>query len=56
MTYLSESVGEGGQMYYPFEDAFGGQVIPGLLKLVETDDFSKLRDIGIEVGTTKSLD
>jgi hypothetical protein len=56
MTYLSESVGEGGEMYYPFEEAFRGQVSPGLLKLVETDGFSKLRDIGIEVGTTKSLD
>jgi hypothetical protein len=56
MTYLSESVGEGDEMYYPFEEAFRGQVSPGLLKLVETDGFSKLRDIGIEVGTTKSLD
>jgi hypothetical protein len=26
------------------------------LKLVETDGFSKPHDIGIEVGTTKSLD
>jgi hypothetical protein len=56
MTYLSESVGEGGEMYYPFEEAFRGQASPGLLKLVETDGFSKIRDIGIEVGTTKSLD
>jgi hypothetical protein len=37
MTYLSESVGEGGEMYYPFEEAFHGQVSPGLLKVVETD-------------------
>jgi hypothetical protein len=43
-------------MYYSFEEAFHGQVSPGLLKLVETGGFSKLRDIGIEVGTTKSLD
>jgi hypothetical protein len=50
MTYMSESVGEGGEMYYPFEEAFCGQVSPGLLKLVETDGFAKLRDIGIEVG------
>jgi hypothetical protein len=56
MTYLSESVGEGDEMYYPFEEAFCGQVSPGLLKLVQTDGFAKLRDIGIEVGTTKSLD
>jgi hypothetical protein len=56
MTYMSESVGEGDDMYYPFEESFCGQVIPGLLNLVETDDFAKLRDIGIEVGTTKSLD
>jgi hypothetical protein len=56
MTYLSESVGEGDEMYYPFEEEFRGQVSPGLLKLVETDGFSKLHDIGIEVGTTKSLD
>jgi hypothetical protein len=50
MTYLSESVGEGDEMYYPFEEAFREQVSPGLLNLLE------LRDIGIEVGTTKSLD
>jgi hypothetical protein len=47
MTYLSESVGEGDHIYYPFEEAFREQVSPGLLKL---------RDIGIEVGTTHSLD
>jgi hypothetical protein len=52
MTYLSESVGEGDEMYYPFEEAFHEQVSPGLLKLLETDGFVKLRDIGIEVGTT----
>jgi hypothetical protein len=56
MTYLSESVGEGDEMYYPFEEAFRGQVSPILLKLVETDGFAKLRDIVIEVGTNKSLD
>jgi hypothetical protein len=57
MTYLSESVwGGGDEMYYPFEEAFREQVSPGLLKLLETDGFVKLRDIGIEVGTTKSLD
>jgi hypothetical protein len=42
-------------MYYPFEEVFREQVSPGLLKLLETDGFVKLRDIGIEVGTTKSL-
>jgi hypothetical protein len=56
MTYLSESVGEGDGMYYPFEEAFREEVSPVLLKLLETDGFAKLRDIGIEVGTTKSLD
>jgi hypothetical protein len=56
MNYLSESVGEGDDMYYPFEEAFREQVSPGLLKLLETDGFAKLRDIGIEVGTTNSLD
>jgi hypothetical protein len=56
MTYLSESVGEGDDIYYPFEEVFREQVSPGLLKLLETDGFAKLRDIGIEVGTTKSLD
>jgi hypothetical protein len=56
MTYLSESVGEGNEMYYPFGEAFREQVSPGLLKLLESDSFVKLRDIGIEVGTTKSLD
>jgi hypothetical protein len=52
MTYLSKSVGEGDEMYYPFEEAFREQISPGLLKLLETDGFEKLRDIGIEVGTT----
>jgi hypothetical protein len=42
--------------YYPFEEAFRGQVSPGLLTLLETDGFVKLRDIGIEIGTTKSID
>jgi hypothetical protein len=56
MTYLSESVGEGDEMYYPFEEAFREQVSPGLLKLLETDGFVKLRHIGIEVETAKSLD
>jgi hypothetical protein len=55
MNYLSESVGGGDEMYYPFEEAFHEQVRPGLLKLLETDGFVKLRDIGIKVGTTKSL-
>jgi hypothetical protein len=56
MTYLSESVGEGDDMYYPFEEAFREQASPVILKLLETDGFVKLRDIGIKVGTTKSLD
>jgi acetamidase/formamidase len=56
VTYLSESVGGGDDMYYPFEEAFREQVSPGLLKLLETDGFVKLRDIGIKVGTTKILD
>jgi hypothetical protein len=56
MTYFSESVGEGDKMYYPFEEAFREQVSPGILKLLETHGFVKLRDIGIEVGTTKSID
>jgi hypothetical protein len=56
MTYLSESVREGDDMCYPFEEAFREQDSPGLLKLLETDGFVKLRDIGIEVGTTKSID
>jgi hypothetical protein len=34
MTYLSESVGEGGEMYYPFEEAFREHVSPGILKLL----------------------
>jgi hypothetical protein len=49
MTYFNESVGEGDGMYYPFEEALLEQVSPGLLKLLETDGFVKLRDIGIEV-------
>jgi hypothetical protein len=56
MTYVSEIVREGDGMYYPFEEAFREQVIPSLLKLLETDGFVKLRYIGIYVGTTKSLD
>jgi hypothetical protein len=35
-TYLSESVGEGGELYYHFEEAFREQVSPGLLTLLET--------------------
>jgi hypothetical protein len=34
MTYLSESFGEGDEMYYPFEEAFREQVSPVLLKLL----------------------
>jgi hypothetical protein len=49
-------VGEGDEMYYPFEEAFIEQVSPSLLKLLETDGIVKLRDIGIEAGTTQSLD
>jgi hypothetical protein len=57
MTYLSKSMGEGAEiMNYPFEEEFREQVSPGILKLLEADGFVKLRDIGIEVGTTKSLD
>jgi hypothetical protein len=56
MTYLSESVGEGDEMYYPFEEEFRKEVSPGLLKLLETYAVVKLLDIGIEVGATKSLD
>jgi hypothetical protein len=56
ITYVSERVGEGDKMYYPFEEAFLEQGSPSLLKLLETDGFVRLRDIGIEVGTTKSLD
>jgi hypothetical protein len=43
-------------MYYPFEEVFHEQVSAGLLKLLETDGIVKLRDIGMEVGTTQSLD
>jgi hypothetical protein len=56
MTYLSKSVEEGDEMYNPFEEAFREQVSPGILKLLETDGLVKLRDIGIEVGTTQSID
>jgi hypothetical protein len=56
MTYLSESVGEGYEMYNPFEEAFLEQVSPNLATKLETEGFSKVRDIGIEVGTTKILD
>jgi hypothetical protein len=56
VTYLSESVGEGGELYYPFDEAFGEQVHPSIFTLLETDGFLKLRDIGVEIGTTKSLD
>jgi hypothetical protein len=56
INYLSESVGGGDEMYYPFEEAFREQVSPGLLKLLEPDGFVKPRDIGFEVGMTNSLD
>jgi hypothetical protein len=56
MNYLSGNVGEGGNLYYPFEESFHKEVSPNLATLLETDGFVKLRDIGIEIGTTKSLD
>jgi hypothetical protein len=56
MTYLFESVGEGDELHYPFEEAFCDQVSPSLSTLLETEGFLKLREIGIEIGTTKSLD
>jgi hypothetical protein len=34
MTYLSKSVGEGDERYYPFEEAFREQVSPGILTLL----------------------
>jgi hypothetical protein len=39
MTYLYESVGEGDELYYTFEEAFHKQVSPVLLTLLETDGF-----------------
>jgi hypothetical protein len=45
MTISSKSVGE-----------FRGQVSPSRLTLMKTDGFMKLNDIGILIGTTKSLD
>jgi hypothetical protein len=56
MVFLSESVGEGETMYYPFEVVFHKQVSPNLAVKIETECFAKIREIGIEVGTTKSLD
>ena len=56
MTYLSESVGEGDDLYYPFEEAFQGKISPSILTRLENDGFKQLRDIGIEVRTTLSLD
>jgi hypothetical protein len=32
MTYLSESVGEQDELYYPFEEAFREQVSPSLVE------------------------
>jgi hypothetical protein len=50
-------VGEGDELYYPFEEAFSEHVSPSLLNLLETDGFVKfLGDIGIDIGTTKSID
>jgi hypothetical protein len=56
MNYLSESVGEVDELYYPFDEAFRKQVNPGILTLMETDNFLKLHDSGIDIGTTKSPD
>jgi hypothetical protein len=56
MTHFSDSVGEGVELYYTFEVAFCKQVSPSLLTLLEYEGFLKLRGIGIEIGTTKSLD
>jgi hypothetical protein len=49
MNYLSGSVGEGVELYYPFEETFREQISPSLLEHLETDGFLKFRDIGIEV-------
>jgi hypothetical protein len=56
INYLSERVGEGDGLYYPFEEALREQVSPNLLTLLEKDGFMKIHDIGTELGTTKSLD
>ena len=56
MTYLSESVGEGDDLYYPFEEAFREKVSPKLMDHLEKGGFTELRDVGVEVGTTLSLD
>jgi hypothetical protein len=56
MTYLSDSVGEGNAVYYPFEEAFREQVSTILLTLLEKDGFQKIRDIRTKIGTTKSLE
>jgi hypothetical protein len=56
MTYFSESVGEGDDLYYPFEESFREQVSPSLVEHLEKDGFLKLRDIGIEIVTIKSID
>jgi hypothetical protein len=49
-------VGEGDNMYFPFEEAFHKQVSPNLSVKLKTECFAKIREIGIEVGTTKSID
>jgi hypothetical protein len=54
--YFSESVGEGGELYYHFEEAFHERVSPGIFTLLETDGCVKVCDIGIEIGTTKNID
>jgi hypothetical protein len=56
ISYLSENVGEWNELDYPFEEAFRKQVGSGILTLLQTDGFLKLRDIGIEIETTKSID
>jgi hypothetical protein len=56
MTNLCESVGEGDELCYPFEDAFRVDASQCLLTFLEIDGFLKLRDVGIEIGTTRSLD
>jgi hypothetical protein len=56
MTYLSESTGEGDEMYYPFEEAFRDKVSPNLLGHLQKGGFLELRGVGFEIGTTLSLD
>jgi hypothetical protein len=52
---LSESYGEGDDLYYPFEEGYKAKATPGLLKYLKQPDIVNILNSGIKVVTMKSL-